>query len=391
MSAPLVSICIVNWNSGAMTRGLVANLRRQRLPGHDAGQGLEFVVVDNASGEADAEHLAALDGEPDVTVVRSAQNSGYATGMNQAVARATGRFVVMTNPDVMVFRGALAAMIEHLDSDDSIGMVGPRGYLDPHRFFQLPPTELPSLCDLTSEAFARSIKTCGERHARGRTRRAIEQWTAIEGTPVSQLSGFCTMMLRELALELGPFDAEYPFYFEDADLCLRLHRRGFTTDFVPRAEMTHFFNRSAGQAQEAAMSRYDVSKRRFFRRRYGLPGQLLAGVLMGAMGHGKGHQFAQVDELGECRQTPVLEVPGTGAYVAELAADPGFVFAAGRLDVSRRFQIPQVVWDGLVDATYFVRFLDRRTLSVLRTVSMVKTGGSQAIDAESAAAELVHA
>lgn len=391
MSArPLVSVLIVNWRSAAMTRGLVANLRRQRLPGRAPGAGLEFIVVDNASGPDDARALDALAGEG-VTVVHSRQNSGYASGMNLAVEHATGDFVLMTNPDVMVFRGALAALVEHLQTHEECGLAGPRGYLDAQRFFQLPPTELPSLCDLASETAARAVRFQGERHARSRTRRAVEQWTATSPRSVSQLSGFCTLMPRALAVELGPYDARYPFYFEDADLCLRLHRRGFSTDFVPRAEMVHFFNRSAGQAQGAALSRFEVSRRHFFRRRYGLPGLLVAQGLIALQGHGHGHHFAHVDDLGARTEVPVLDVPGTGAYVAEIAADPGFVFAAGRLDVSRRFSVPQAVWDGLVDATYYVRFLERRSLSVLRTVSMTKIGGSRATDAESAAAELVHA
>lgn len=389
-SSPIVSVLIVNWRSGAMTRGLVQNLRRQRLPGRAPGEGLQFVVVDNASGGDESAHLDALERDG-VTVVRSSQNSGYGTGMNVAAEHATGRYLLMTNPDVMVFRGALAALVGHLETHDHCGLAGPRGYLDPQRFFQLPPTELPSLCDLTSETVARSLRWQGERHARARTRRAIKQWTATGPISVSQLSGFCTMMPATLAKEIGPFDSRYPFYFEDADLCLRLHRKGFSTDFVPRAEMVHFFNRSAGQAQAAVMSRYDVSRRHFFRARYGLPGLLVAQGLLALQGHGHGHEFAEVDDLGERAEVPVLDVPGSGAYVAEIAADPGFVFAAGRLDVTRRFHIPQVVWDGLVDATYYVRFLERRSLSALRTVALRKIGGSRATDAESAAEALVHA
>ena len=59
-SDPLITVLIVNWRSGAMTRGLVENARRQRLPGHELGQGIDFVVVDNASGDGSAEALAGL-------------------------------------------------------------------------------------------------------------------------------------------------------------------------------------------------------------------------------------------------------------------------------------------------------------------------------------------
>jgi len=389
---PLISVLIVNWRSGAMSVGLVRDLARQRLPGRAPGAGFQVVVVDNASGAAEEPFLAELEGLGAV-VVRSQQNSGYAAGMNLACERATGRYVLVCNPDVLFFRGMVGRLLEHLEKHPRCGLVGPKAYLDSQRFFQLPPNELPTLCDLASETLARALPGHGRRHAAARTRRAVAQWTATAPVAVSQISGFCFLMARELARTLGPFDTAYPFYFEDSDLCLRLQRKGFTTDLCPQAEMVHFFNKSAGQDQQAAMSRYEVSRRLFFRRRYGAVGQALANMLLGitAGRHGKGHEFAEVDDLGPCESVPVLEVPGHGAYVAEIAVDPGFVFAAGRLDVARRFRIPDDVWHGLVEASYYVRFVDRRFWTVLRTVRVTKVGAPVPVTAQSAAASLVHA
>ncbi len=393
-AAPVLSALIVNWKSGAMTRALVENLRKQVFYGDDGEPGsLEVIVVDNASGADEEEHLAALDADRGVNLIRSAQNAGYGAAMNLAAEAARGRYVMMTNPDVMLFRGAVEALLNHLREADGCGLVGPRGYLDAQRFFLLPPVELPSLCELTSEGLARTTTSWGKRHARERSRRAVESWTATEPLSSSMISGFCMVMDADLARDLGPFDADYPFYFEDADLCLRLQRRGFTTDLVPRAEAVHFFNRSAGQAQAASMSRYEVSRRRFFKNRYSVLGSLGYGAyqLWTGSGHGAGHSFADVVDLGERETAPVLDVPGSGAYLAEISADPGFVFAAGRLDITRNFKIPASVWDGLVPATYYVRFLRRKDFEVIHMVSMTKVGESQPTDATIASAGLVHA
>jgi GT2 family glycosyltransferase len=308
--------------------------------------------------------------------------------MNLAAERATGDWLLISNPDVMAFRGALAALLEHARTTPRCGLAGPKGYLDAQRFFQLPPVELPSLCNLLGETLARRSPAAGERHARARSRRAVAIWTATAPVALGQVSGFCFLMPAPLARELGPFDPSFPFYFEDSDLCRRVHGRGFTTDFVPRARMVHFFNRSAGQAQQAAMSRYRVSRRQYFRRRYGPLGTLAYDLLAGIDdGHGDGHKFTPIDDLGAPGRPPEIEVPGAGAYLAEIAADPGFVFAAGRLDVSRRFRIPDAVWDGLVPATYYVRFLQRRGFRILRTVALTKTAPSVPITADDAVLE----
>ncbi|HTE04989.1 MAG TPA: glycosyltransferase [Planctomycetota bacterium] len=388
MTRPDISVLIVNWRSGAMTRALIDNLRRQRFPSAQGGAGtLEFIVTDNASGPEEEAHLSALEKTPGVTLVRSAQNSGYAVGCNLACERATGEFVLITNPDVMAFRGALAALIGHLREAEGCGLAGPKGFLDAERFFQLPPVDLPSLCGLFSETLARSFRSAGQAHADSRSRRALAAWTAVAPVALTQISGFCFLMPAALARELGPFDPLFPFYYEDADLCHRLHKRGFSTDLVPRAQMVHFFNRSAGQAQEAALSRYAVSRRRFYGKRYGLPGRLAYGALTAlTSGHGEGHHFAAIEDLGPCEHVPDVLVPDHGAYLAEISADPGFMFAAGRLDVSRNFRIPEAVWDGLVPATYYLRFLSRSSGTILRTVSLTKTGASVPITAELAGA-----
>jgi GT2 family glycosyltransferase len=386
--SPDISVLIVNWRSGEMTRALVENLREQRFTGADGEQGtLEFIVTDNTCDASEEVHLEALEADG-VTVIRSRQNSGYAMGMNLAAEKAKGRFILISNPDVLAFRGALAAMKEHLESHEGCGVVGPKGYLDAKRFFQLPPVDLPSLCELFSETLARAFRGRGRCHAEARTRRAIKVWTATDPVSRSMVSGFCMLMRTDLARELGPFDAGYPFYYEDADLCLRLHRRGFTTDLVPRAQMVHFFNRSAGQAQELAWSRYAVSKRRFFRRRYGLPGQLLYDLMNAftASRKGQGHLFTPIEDLGEQSSVPVVGVPGSGPYLAEISADPGFVFAAGRLDVQRRFTVPVDVWDGLAPAPYYLRFLHRGTWRIERTVKITKVAAPAPRAAEPVAA-----
>jgi hypothetical protein len=117
-----------------------------------------------------------------------------------------------------------------------------------------------------------------------------------------------------------------------------------------------------------------VSKRRFYRRRYGLPGQILYDLMTSitASRDGQGHLFTDIEDLGQTHSAPVVDVPGAGPYLAEISADPGFVFAAGRLDVQRRFAVPADVWDGLAPATYYLRFLHRGTWRIERTVKLTK-------------------
>ncbi|MFO0980731.1 MAG: hypothetical protein U1E76_03110 [Planctomycetota bacterium] len=75
---------------------------------------------------------------------------------------------------------------------------------------------------------------------------------------------------------MGPFDEDYPFYFEDSDLSRRIRRAGKRCVLLPAAEMVHFYNKSAGQVYEQAMEKHGRSQRVYYRKHYGERGEQLA-------------------------------------------------------------------------------------------------------------------
>src|SRR6266581_4346655 len=55
------------------------------------------VVVDNASMDGS---LAAVEGRPEVTILRNSENRGFAAAVNQGADRATGSWLLLANPDI---------------------------------------------------------------------------------------------------------------------------------------------------------------------------------------------------------------------------------------------------------------------------------------------------
>ena len=86
-----VDVSVVSWNSWPHLRETLPALAAQDYPAY------RIVVVDNASSDATAESVEAH--FPDVTVIRSEQNGGYAAGNNACFARSQSRYVAVVNPE----------------------------------------------------------------------------------------------------------------------------------------------------------------------------------------------------------------------------------------------------------------------------------------------------
>ena len=91
MNAPLVSVVVLNWNSGELGAEAVASAAAQTWPA------VEIVVVDNASTDDSLDRI--LGHHDDVTVVRNDTNLAFAQGMNSGIAVANGAFVLPLNCD----------------------------------------------------------------------------------------------------------------------------------------------------------------------------------------------------------------------------------------------------------------------------------------------------
>ena len=110
---------VVNYLSGSLLRECV----RSVLADDSAGP-VELVVVDNGSSDRSVDGMLAE--FPDVQVVRSPGNVGYARAANLGTASTRAPIVAVLNSDLTVVPGTAAVMVSRLENDDASGAVGPR-------------------------------------------------------------------------------------------------------------------------------------------------------------------------------------------------------------------------------------------------------------------------
>lgn len=236
--AVTVSIVIVTWNSARW----IERCLRSIAPA-SGGLGLEILVHDNASADAT---LSLVDSIGADTIIRSARNDGFAAATNRAIARSSGRYILLLNPDCELAPEALAKLVDFLDRNHSVAVAAPllideRG--DSQRDFQL--RRLPTLGSFASEILLLDKLIPSNRS------RAWYRYTDLdlaEPRPIEQPAGAALLLRRELFDEVGLLDEQFaPAWFEDVDFFRRLHAAGKSAWVVPSAEARHFGGSSLEQ------------------------------------------------------------------------------------------------------------------------------------------------
>src|SRR6266550_2051063 len=103
----VVTVVIVNWNSGTMLRACLKSAARP-------AEGLQarVVVVDNKSTDGSAELVERE--FPEVLLIRAGVNLGFGRGNNLARAHAEPGCVLFLNPDTELQDCALQRMVDFL-------------------------------------------------------------------------------------------------------------------------------------------------------------------------------------------------------------------------------------------------------------------------------------
>lgn len=241
MSSPLVSVLIVNWNTRELLRACLRSLSVQRLRGN-----LEVIVVDNNSGDGSEEIVRTE--FPEIRVIQTAANTGYAVGNNIAFAYARGEFLLTLNPDTELEPDTLQIAIDRLVAHPEWGAISvqfryPDGQLQPSvRDF---PTLLNILGEISGLAGLAPDSEFGKYRARNFNYN-------IEGPAPQPMGTFLLFSRRYLAQCTNPrrpFDEDFPIFFNEVDLLYRMKQAGFGCGFTPLTFIRHHHGAGTGQVK----------------------------------------------------------------------------------------------------------------------------------------------
>ena len=236
-----ISIVIVNWNTKDMLRDCLNSIKKEK-----GMLTVQTLVIDNDSADGSRE-MVGYD-FPEVKLINSGGNVGFAKANNIATGYAESQLVLFLNPDTIVLPGSLQKMVNYMDVNPTVGalgcmMIGADGEPQPLglQWNPTPVTKLIEMLFISTETLDK-IKSI------------LPYKDPYQSGQVKILFGGCLMVRKAILDQVGWFDERYFMYVEDADLCRKIAERGWRLYYLSEAQIVHL----GGGATKNRSSKYET-------------------------------------------------------------------------------------------------------------------------------------
>ncbi len=232
-----LSIITVNYNGFKDTCALIKSI--------PFNEKMEVIVVDNASEQNEASII--LKKFPQVKVIRSEKNLGFAGGNNLGIKEAKGKYIFLINNDTIFKEFNVDSLINRLESSPQIGMVCPK-----IRFaWSNNPIQYAGYTPLSKITVRNQAIGYGEEdHG---------QYDCAYPTPYAH--GAAVLIKREAVEKVGLMPEDYFLYYEEIDWSMMFNRAGYEIWYDPACTVYHKESQSTGQ--NSPLRTYYITRNRF--------------------------------------------------------------------------------------------------------------------------------
>lgn len=243
---PRVSIIIVSWNCVDYLERCIASIRA-----YTRTISYEVIVFDNASTQGNVDCVAA---DPNVRLIRSNENVGFARANNRAAEAARGEFLLFLNPDTLLSEPSIEILLQQASELKGVGIVGCKllnsDGTPQITSIQRHPTLLNQALDL--EWLQMHYPNC--------PLWSIKPLFECASGPVAVdiISGACMLMRSTTFRDAGQFCEEYFMYGEDLDLNYQISRLGLTNYYIGATSILHY---GGGSSRRQSASNFATTKK----------------------------------------------------------------------------------------------------------------------------------
>jgi GT2 family glycosyltransferase len=231
-SNPKVACVVLNWNRWADTIECVNALKECTYPK------LSVIIVDNGSSDDSLARIRSA--HPDVLLLESSENLGFAGGNNIGIRYALAHgadYVWLLNNDTQPAPDAAAALVAKALTDKRLGAVASICYY----------ADAPSVV----QAWGGSRVNLWIGYGRLGTEPHDDNW-------LHSLNGTSMLIARTALQDVGLLDEGFFLYWEDTEFCLRLRKKGWRIGAAPGSHVLHKVSASTG-GNKLLLDRYQTA------------------------------------------------------------------------------------------------------------------------------------
>ena len=192
---------------------------------------MEVIIVDNASIQNEASIIQKQ--FPQVKVIRSGKNLGFAGGNNLGIKEAEGKYIFLINNDTFFKEFNVDSLINRLESSPKIGIVCPK------------------ICfawgtkSIQYAGYSPLSKLSVRNQAIGFGEVDKGQYDIAHPTPYAH--GAAMLIKREAIEKVGLMPEDYFLYYEEIDWSMMFTRAGYEIWYDPACTIYHKESQSTGQ------------------------------------------------------------------------------------------------------------------------------------------------
>jgi GT2 family glycosyltransferase len=225
---------------------------------------LEIFVIDNAGDKSMTRFAKEI--LPEATVIVNEENRGFAAAINQGMIPATGRYVLLLNPDTSIPPDALKKMIDHLDADKEVGIASSI-IRYPDGTHQESVRRFPKFLDqlLILLKFPHLFKKIGPVDTY-----MMREVDLLKTQDVDSIMGAFMFIRREVIEKLGGLDERYFIWFEEVDYCKMAVDAGFKIRQYGDVEIIHHKGHSFNKVATIRKQKWiRTSLRKYMKKHHG--------------------------------------------------------------------------------------------------------------------------
>lgn len=231
-----LSIVILSYKNKNLVKELLKNLAELNL-----SYNYEIIVVDNNARDG-VEEVAKNFAK--VKFIQSPRNGGFAYGNNLGIREASGKYVLICNPDLAFLTPAIDIMYQYMESHSEVGLAGPR-LINADKSVQSSCTRFP---DWRLPLYRRTTLAHTKAGQAWLDHYLMADFDHYQNAYVPALFGACLIVRRSALEKVGLLDERYFIYMEDLDWSRRFWESGYKVAYLGTAEVIHLHRRESAEA-----------------------------------------------------------------------------------------------------------------------------------------------